>query len=151
MHENISSFTSHSLIHPHLPILSLKTPTNMTHRGNYGENDSVWGHLPCQVVLVVKNLPASTGAIRDMGSIPGSGRSPAGGHGNALQYSCLENPMDWGAWRAMVYRVTKSRTRLKWLSIHAYRPGITCCFPIRDLRPTISRLSISFLKKSVFL
>ena len=47
-----------------------------------------------QVVLVVKNLPASTGDIKDMGSIPGLGRSPGGGHGNPLQYSCLENPMD---------------------------------------------------------
>ena len=50
-----------------------------------------------QIVLVVKNLPANAGDIRDMGSIPGSGRSPGGGHGNPLQYSCLENPMDWQA------------------------------------------------------
>ena len=53
-----------------------------------------------QVVLVVKNLPAKAGDIRDMGSIPGSGRSPGGGHGNPLQYSCLENSMDRGAWWA---------------------------------------------------
>ena len=46
------------------------------------------------------------------GSVPGSGRSPGGGHGNPLQYSCLENPMDRGAWRAAVHGVTKSRTRL---------------------------------------
>ena len=65
------------------------------------------------VVLVVKNLPASTGDIRDAGLIPGSGRSPAGGHGNPLQYSCLENPMDRGAWRATVHGVTKRRTQLK--------------------------------------
>ena len=45
-----------------------------------------------QVVLVVKNLPANAGDIRDKSSIPGSGRSPGGGHGNPLQYSCLENP-----------------------------------------------------------
>ena len=51
-----------------------------------------------QVVLVVKNLPAGPGDIRDMGSIPGSGRSPGRGNGNPLQYSCLENPMDKGAW-----------------------------------------------------
>ena len=50
-----------------------------------------------QVVLVVKNLPANVGDIRDMDSIPGLGRSPGGGHGNPLQYSCLENPMDRGA------------------------------------------------------
>ena len=52
-----------------------------------------------QVVLVVKNPPASAGDVRDMGSIPGSGRSPRAGHGNPLQYSCLENSMDRGAWR----------------------------------------------------
>ena len=57
---------------------------------------------------MVKNLPASTGDIRDPGSIPGLGRSPTGGHGNPLEYSYLENPMDRGAWRATVYRVTES-------------------------------------------
>ena len=51
-----------------------------------------------QVALVVKNPPASAGDIRDVGLTPGSGRSPAGGHNNPLQYSCLENPMDRGAW-----------------------------------------------------
>ena len=53
-----------------------------------------------QMAQLVKNLPASAGDTRDMGSIPGWGRSPGGGHGNALQYSCLENPMDGGARRA---------------------------------------------------
>ena len=48
--------------------------------------------------------------IRYSGSIPGSGRSPGGGHGNPLQYSCLENPMDRGAWQAVVHRVAKSQT-----------------------------------------
>ena len=48
----------------------------------------------------------------DLGSISGSGRSPGGGHGNPLQYFCLENPMDGGAWRATVHEVTKSQTRL---------------------------------------
>ena len=51
-----------------------------------------------QVALVVKNLPFNTGHVRDSGSIPGLGRSPGGGHGNPLQCSCLENPMDRGAW-----------------------------------------------------
>ena len=51
-----------------------------------------------QVVLVVKNPPAYAGDIRDAGSVPGTGRSPRGGHDNLLQYSCLENPMDKGAW-----------------------------------------------------
>ena len=58
--------------------------------------------------LVVKNPSASAGDVRDSGSIPGSGRSPGGGHGNPLQCSCLENPTDGGAWRATVHRVTKS-------------------------------------------
>ena len=62
---------------------------------------------------MVKNLPANAGDVRDAGLIPGSGRSPGGGHGNPLQYSCLENPMDREAWWATVHRVTKSWTRLK--------------------------------------
>ena len=65
-----------------------------------------------QVALVVKNPPATAGDIRDAGSIPGSDRSPGGGHGNPLQYSCLENPMDRGAWQATAHRVAKSQTRL---------------------------------------
>ena len=69
-----------------------------------------------QVVPVVKNLPANAGDTRDTGSIPGLGRSPGGGNGNPLQYSCLENPMDRGAWWATVHGVTKSQTWLKWLS-----------------------------------
>ena len=60
-----------------------------------------------------KELPANAGDKRDMGTIPGLGRSPGGGHGNPLQYSCLENPMDRGAWRATVHGVKKSQTRLK--------------------------------------
>ena len=59
---------------------------------------------------MLKNLPANAGDVRDTGSIPGLGRSPGGGHGNSLQYSCLENPMDRGAWRATVHRVSKSWT-----------------------------------------
>ena len=57
-------------------------------------------HQISQVVLVVKNLPANAEDIRDMGSISGLGRSPGGGHGNPLQYSHLEKPMDRRAWRA---------------------------------------------------
>ena len=73
---------------------------------------------PSQVVLVVKNLLANAGDVRDAGSIPGSGSYSRGGHGNPLQCSCLENPMDGGAWRATVRKVAKSRTRLKRLSAH---------------------------------
>ena len=65
-----------------------------------------------QVALVVKNLPANAGDTRDASSIPGSGRSPGGGHGDPLQSSCLENPMDRGAWWAIVHWVAKSWTRL---------------------------------------
>ena len=64
--------------------------------------------------IVVKNPPANARDVRDVGSIPGSGRSPGGGHGNPLQYSCLENPTDRGAWWATVHRVTKSRTQLEY-------------------------------------
>ena len=75
--------------------------------------------LPCtgasRVAVVIKNLPAKAG---DIGSIPGWGRSPGGGHGNPFQYPCLKNPMDRGAWQAKVHRVTKSQTRLKWRSKH---------------------------------
>ena len=63
-----------------------------------------------QVALVVKNQPANTGDVRDTCLIPGSGRSPGGGHGNPLQYSHLEKPVDRGAWWAMVHRVAKSQT-----------------------------------------
>ena len=58
----------------------------------------------------VKNLPAKTGDIGDSGLILGWGRSPGGGNGNQLQYSCLESPMDRGAWWATVHGVTKSQT-----------------------------------------
>ena len=61
-----------------------------------------------QMALVVKNPPVKAGDVRDVGLIPGWERSPGGGHGNPLQYSCLENPTDRGAWRAIVHRVTKS-------------------------------------------
>ena len=60
--------------------------------------------------LVVKNPPSNVGDIRDAGSIPGSGRSPGGGHSNPLQYSCLENPKDRGAWQATVHGVSESQT-----------------------------------------
>ena len=68
----------------------------------------------------VTHPPANARDPREMGSIPGLGRSPGGGHSNPLQYPCLENPMDRGAWQATVHRVAKSRTRLKWLGMHAW-------------------------------
>ena len=71
-----------------------------------------------QVALAIKSPPVSAGDIRDVGSIPGSGRSLRGGHGNLLQYPCLENPMDRGAWWATVLRVTKSQTQLSVINFH---------------------------------
>ena len=62
---------------------------------------------------MVKNLPANAGDIRDMSSIPGSGRSHGGGHDNPLQYSCLENPMDRRTWWATVHGVANNWTQLK--------------------------------------
>ena len=67
----------------------------------------------------VKNPPVSAGATGDMNLIPGSGRSPRGGNGTPLQYSCLENPMDRGAWQTTVHSVAKSWTQLKQLSMRA--------------------------------
>ena len=66
-----------------------------------------WTHQ-MQEVLVLKNPPANAGDIRDAGLTPGLGRSLAEGHGNPLQYSCLENPMDRGPWQAIVHGVPKS-------------------------------------------
>ena len=82
------------------------------------------------MALVVKNLPtnANAGDVRDTGLIPGLGRSPGEGNGNPLQFSCLENPMDRGAWWATVHRVAKSQTRLKRLSTHMF------CF-VQPMRP----------------
>ena len=95
-----------------------------------------------QVAQVVKNLPANTGDIRDTDSVPGLERSPGGGHGNPLQYSCLENPMDRGACQAIVHGLAKSWTQQKRLSMHAYtREGQESLFqPCED---TIRRLQSS--------
>ena len=87
---------------------------------------NIWFMFMCefcwssQMTLVVKNLPANAGDVRDVSSIPGLGRSPGGGRGNPLQFSCVENPMDWGTWQATVLGVTKNWTWLKWLHEHAH-------------------------------
>ena len=62
------------------------------------------------MALVVNNPSVNAGDIKDAGLISGLGRSPGGGNGNPLQYSCLENPMDRGAWRAAVHKVAESET-----------------------------------------
>ena len=88
------------------------------------ESGLVWGRDPWKVGFCVKNCSivkptvgfpgaASAGDARDMGSIPGSGRSPGGGRGNSLQYSCLENSIDRGAWQATVHGVAQSQTLLR--------------------------------------
>ena len=82
-----------------------------------------WAWSPAQLASQVA-LEVSAGDVRDMGSIPGLGRSPGGGHGNPFQYSCLENPTDRGAWWAIVRRVAKSWTQLKQLSMHV----CMCCY-----------------------
>ena len=88
---------------------------------------TLWASLGA---LVVKNRPANAGDRRDSGSIPGSGRFPGGGHGNPLQYSCLENPLDRGAWRATVHGVAQSGTPPKRLRTHAHGALNCCmCFP----------------------
>ena len=91
--------------------------TNNSRKNEEAGSKQKW----CSVVVAlgVKNLPANAGDIRDTGLIPVSGRSPGGGLGYPLQYTCLENPKDRGAWWATVHRVTKSWTQLKWLSMHA--------------------------------
>ena len=70
---------------------------------------------------MVKNLPATAGDAGDTGSIPGSGRSPGGGHGNPLQYSCLENPMERGAWWATVQGVTETTECVHTHTLHSPR------------------------------
>ena len=72
-------------------------------------------------VVVVKNLPANTGDLRDTGSILGLGRSSGGGHVHPLKYSCLKSPVDRGSWWATVHRVAQSWTQLKQLSTHTCR------------------------------
>ena len=70
-----------------------------------------------QMLLLIKNPPAIAGDLRDASLTPGSRRSPGVGHGNPLQYSCLENPTDRAAWWVTVHRVARSWTWLKWLSV----------------------------------
>ena len=128
-----------SSLHPRMTVWSREYPfpTSKSYLGLFAGREitlysiwwaTIWGYLyfqiihyytihwASQVALVVKNPPANAGNMRDVGSIPGLGRSSGGGHSNPLQYSCLENPMDREAWKAVVHRVTKSWTRLKWHS-----------------------------------
>ena len=97
--------------------------------------------------LVVKKPPANAGDIRDLGSVPWLGKSSGGGNGNPLQYSCLENPMDRGAWRVTVHGVTKNWTPWKLPSTQAHTHWASAlhqtslgCFPtVSHLSTTIQR------------
>ena len=84
-------------------------------------NERVWNwwNRLAKSFPVGSEVKASACNVGDLGSIPGSGRSPGEGNGNPLQYSCLENPMDGGAWRATVHGVAKSQT---WLSDFTFKP-----------------------------
>ena len=88
-----------------------------------------------QVALWIKNLPANTGHPGDPSLIPGSGRSPGGGNGNPLQYPCLENPVDRGAWWAIVHGVTKSQDMTEWLSTQHTSSGSGSWLGPRVLAP----------------
>ena len=92
-------------------------------------HQGVWAS---QVVLVVKNPSANAGDITDMGWIPGLGTSPGGGHGDSLQYSCLENTMGRGAWWPAVYGVAQSWTQLKRLSSSIWLPATALCCPTQS-------------------
>ena len=93
--------TAHRVVKSWTRLKRLSMHTRMVHR------------RVSQVAPMVKNPPANAGDTRDMGLIPRSGRSPGGRNGNPLQYSCLEDPVDRGVWRATVLEVAKSRTGLK--------------------------------------
>ena len=90
------------------------------HSWPWGFHESHSHSWASQVALVVKNPSANAGRRKRHGFNPWVGRSPGGEHGNPLQYSCLENPMDRGTWRATVHGVAKSGTQLKPLSIHTH-------------------------------
>ena len=91
-----------------------------------------------QVVLVVNNLPASARNIKDTGSIHGSGgRAPGGGHGNPLQYSCLENPIVKGAWRATVYWAHVESNKAETTSTYASSLFLPLSLPLELIFQTI--------------
>ena len=98
-----------------------------------------------QVPLEVKSPPVNARDIRDYGLIPGSGRCFGEGHGNPCQYSCLENPMDRGAWMVTVYRVTKSWTQLKQLSTHTHMNTHRARLTMRPYRLSVWNIYLWFL------
>ena len=84
--------------------------------------------MASQLVLVVKKLPANAGDARDTGLIPWLGRSPGVGHGNPLQHSCLENPLERGAWWATVHGVTTEVTQQAFKQFYGMIPSDTWSF-----------------------
>ena len=92
-----------------------------------------------QVTLVVKNLLANIGDLRDVSAIPGWGTSPGGGHSNPLQYPCLENPVDRGAWWATVHGVTKGRGRSVTTHTHTHTHVIGLCFRLPRMRHMVTK------------
>ena len=116
LHDEISGY-------PFLVGTALKWASSRTERltlsrewetGSQGLPSYLLDSFPCDWVFNrdISSFPANSGDVRDARSIPGLGRSPGGGHGNLLQYSCLENPMDTGAWWATVHGIAKSQTQL---------------------------------------
>ena len=77
-------------------------------------------------VSLVKNPPVNAGDVRDTNSVPGLGRSPVRGNSNPLQYSCLENPMDRGAWQSAVHRVAELETTEATLRAHTHTGPVEC-------------------------
>ena len=111
-----------------------------------------------QVALAVKNPPASAGDTRAADSFPGSGRFPGGRHGSPLQYSCLENPMDRGAWWATVHGVAEDQTRLQWLYVYihwlvTYMWKWVCLFICVFLPqdPTTFVMAVSYFKQMPYI
>ena len=98
---------------------------------------------------MVKNPPANAGDIGDMGSIPRLGKSPGGGHGTPLQYSCLENPMVRGAWQVAVHGVAHIQTQLKQLSTHACS-GMTETFWISHFLKVLAFIINSDCRVTIF-
>ena len=91
------------------------------------------------MALMVKNLPANVGEVRDVGLIPGLGRTPGGGHGNPLQYSCQENPMDRGAWQAPQGHKGSDTTEATQHAAHTHAEEKHECWnqPALDLLPSL--------------
>ena len=96
---------------------------------------------------MVKSLLTNARDIRDADSIPGLGRSPGGGHGNPLQYSCLESPMDRGAWWPTVRKIAKSRTRLKQLT-RAHTTALSTWADTQQRKPAYSKWQMKLLKQN---